>query len=233
MSAAETRTAGFGRTLPQAPPKANRPSDGRQPARYEGSRVGLILVPCFEFPGQAVIHLQPFRALALIQENSDNRYYRALFDELRRLRHVEGQNLTIERYAKEQNTAGPAALVAEVVRNNPDVVYVVGPGALEFKVQTAIIPIVGLTGDPLALGLVQSLAHPGGNVTGVSVDTGPSIHGSGSNCCAHRNQASAPTHRTDSTFCRPSSAAHRSAGVAPSVPVGVPEEPSQLPSVLQ
>jgi hypothetical protein len=191
------------------------------------------LVPCFEFPGQAVIHLQPFRALALIQENSDNRYYRALFDELRRLRHVEGQNLTIERYAKEQNTAGPAALVAEVVRNNPDVVYVVGPGALEFKVQTAIIPIVGLTGDPLALGLVQSLAHPGGNVTGVSVDTGPSIHGSGSNCCAHRNQASAPTHRTDSTFCRPSSAAHRSAGVAPSVPVGVPEEPSQLPSVLQ
>jgi putative tryptophan/tyrosine transport system substrate-binding protein len=117
----------------------------------------------------------PSEPVALIQENSDNRYYRALFDEL-------------------QNTAGPAALVAEVVRNNPDVVYVVGPGALEFKVQTAIIPIVGLTGDPLALGLVQSLAHPGGNVTGVSVDTGPSIHGSGSNCCAHRNQASAPTH---------------------------------------
>jgi ABC transporter substrate binding protein len=119
----------------------------------------------------------PSEPVALIQENSDNRYYRALFDELRRLRHVEGQNLTIERYAKEQNTAGPAALVAEVVRNNPDVVYVVGPSALEFKVQTAIIPIVGLTGDPLALGLVQSLAHPGGNVTGVSVDTGPSIHG--------------------------------------------------------
>ena len=49
----------------------------------------------------------PSEPVALIQENSDNRYYRALFDELRRLGHVEGQNLTIERYAKEQNTAGP------------------------------------------------------------------------------------------------------------------------------
>jgi putative ABC transport system substrate-binding protein len=96
----------------------------------------------------------PSEPVALIQENSDNRYYRALFDELRRLDHVEGQNLTIERYAKEQNTAGPAALVAEVVRSNPDVVYVVGPGAPEFKAQTVTIPIVGLTGDPLALGLV-------------------------------------------------------------------------------
>jgi putative ABC transport system substrate-binding protein len=34
-----------------------------------------------------------------------------------------------------------------------------------------------LTADPLALGIAQSLAHPGGNFTGVSIDTGPSIHG--------------------------------------------------------
>ena len=39
------------------------------------------------------------------------------------------------------------------------------------------IPIVALTGDPVALGMAQSLAHPGGNFTGVSIDTGPSIHG--------------------------------------------------------
>jgi putative ABC transport system substrate-binding protein len=34
-----------------------------------------------------------------------------------------------------------------------------------------------LTADPVALGIAQSLAHPGGNFTGVSIDTGPSIHG--------------------------------------------------------
>src|SRR4051794_13812060 len=78
---------------------------------------------------------------ALMQENSENRYYRALFAELRRLGHVEGQNLTIERYGKEKNIAGPAALVAEVVRQNPDVVYVLGPGALLFKRETTTLPI--------------------------------------------------------------------------------------------
>ncbi|THD66872.1 MAG: hypothetical protein E7813_13080 [Bradyrhizobium sp.] len=114
---------------------------------------------------------------ALMNERSDNRYYRALFAELRRLGNVEGQNLLIERYGREQNTSSPAALAAEVVRNNPDVVYVVGPGALFFKQQTDKLPVVALTGDPGAAGLVQNLAHPGGNITGVSVDTGPSIYG--------------------------------------------------------
>jgi putative ABC transport system substrate-binding protein len=51
------------------------------------------------------------------------------------------------------------------------------PVALIFKRGTDKIPIVALTGDPIAAGLVQSLARPGGNITGVSVDTGPSIHG--------------------------------------------------------
>ncbi len=114
---------------------------------------------------------------ALMQEKSENRYYRALFAELRRLGHVEGQNLTVERYGKEKNISGPAALVAEVVRSQPDVVYVVGFGALLFKRETSTIPIVALTGDPIAQGLIQSLTRPGGNITGVSVDTGPSIHG--------------------------------------------------------
>ena len=113
----------------------------------------------------------------LMQENSENRYYRALFAELRRLGYVEGQNLTIERYGREKNIAGPAPVVAELVSQNPDVVYVLGPGALLFKRETTTLPVVAMTGDPVALGLVQSLARPGGNITGVSVDTGPSIYG--------------------------------------------------------
>ncbi|MDI1264359.1 MAG: ABC transporter substrate-binding protein, partial [bacterium] len=100
----------------------------------------------------------------------------ALFTELRRLGNVAGENLTVEPFGREKNTSGAAALVAEVIRSQPDVVYVVGFGALLFKRETSTIPIVALTGDPVAQGLVQSLARPGGNITGVSVDTGPSIH---------------------------------------------------------
>jgi putative ABC transport system substrate-binding protein len=96
---------------------------------------------------------------------------------LRRLGHVEGQNLTVEKYGSEQNRSGPVALVAEVIRSNPDVVFVIGPGAPIFKKADAKFPIVTLTADPIAQGLAQSLARPGGNITGVSVDTGPSIHG--------------------------------------------------------
>src|SRR5258707_10366858 len=112
-----------------------------------------------------------------MHEKSDNRYYRTLFEELRRLGHVEGQNLIVEKYGSEQNRSGPVALVAEVIRSNPDVVFVIGPGAPIFKKADAKFPIVTLTADPIAQGLAQSLARPGGNITGVSVDTGPSIHG--------------------------------------------------------
>jgi putative tryptophan/tyrosine transport system substrate-binding protein len=119
----------------------------------------------------------PSEPAASMNEGSDNRYYRALFAELRRLGHVEGQNLIVERYGREQNTSGLAATVADVIRTNPDVVYAIPPAVPVFHRQTDRIPLVGLTGDPVAAGLVQSLAYPGGNLTGVSVDTGPSIHG--------------------------------------------------------
>jgi putative tryptophan/tyrosine transport system substrate-binding protein len=48
---------------------------------------------------------------------------------------------------------------------------------LEFKTQTTTIPIVGAVPDPLALGIVPSLARPGGNITGVSGDAGIEIWG--------------------------------------------------------
>jgi putative tryptophan/tyrosine transport system substrate-binding protein len=113
----------------------------------------------------------------LMRERSDNRYYGVLFDELRRLGHVEGKNLVVGRYGKEQAASGPAALAAEVVRSAPDVIYFVGPGARFFKAETDKIPIVVLTADPIAQGLITNMAHPGGNITGASIDTGPAIHG--------------------------------------------------------
>src|SRR5258707_11329098 len=67
-------------------------------------------------------------------------------------------------------------MVAEVIGSNPDVVYAIPPSPPLFKAQTDKVPLVALTGDPVAGGLVQNLARPGGNLTGVSVDTGPTIY---------------------------------------------------------
>jgi putative ABC transport system substrate-binding protein len=110
-----------------------------------------------------------------MREGGGNRYYDVLFRELARLGYIEGQNLIIDRYSMER--AGTASVLAEVIGSRPDVIYVIGREALALKQATASIPIVVLGPDPIAFGLVTSLARPGGNVTGVSVDTGSSIHG--------------------------------------------------------
>jgi putative ABC transport system substrate-binding protein len=106
-----------------------------------------------------------------------NKFSRALFAELRRLGQIEGQNLKVESYGREQNTSGAEAAATEIVRSNPDVIFAAGPNALDFKKLTSRIPIVVITGDPVMAGIAKSLAHPGGNFTGVSVDAGPSIYG--------------------------------------------------------
>ena len=119
----------------------------------------------------------PSEPSADLHEHSESKKYRAFFAELRRLGWIEGQNLKVESYGREQNASGPEALATEIVRSNPDVIHVVGPGAVIFKKLTSRIPIVVITGDPVKQGIAESLAHPGGNFTGASVDTGPSIHG--------------------------------------------------------
>jgi putative ABC transport system substrate-binding protein len=94
--------------------------------------------------GKRLAICSPSEPTALMYEHSDNRYYRALFAELRRLGHVEGQNLIIERYGREKNASGLAAMVAEVIRTDPDVIYVIPPGAPDFKRGTTKIPLVAL-----------------------------------------------------------------------------------------
>lgn len=119
----------------------------------------------------------PSEPRASFHDHSENRYARALFAELRRLGQIEGQNLTVDSYGREQNTSGLEALATEIVGSNPDVILVTGPGAFIFKKLTSRIPIVVITGDPVKAGIAESLARPGGNFTGASIDAGPSIHG--------------------------------------------------------
>jgi len=89
---------------------------------------------------------------------------------LRQFGYVEGQNLTIQYRWAEGQQERHAGLAQELVRLQPDVILTAGtPGTLAAKHATPSIPIVtAIAGDPVAAGLVVSLAAPGGNVTGLT-----------------------------------------------------------------
>jgi putative ABC transport system substrate-binding protein len=104
-------------------------------------------------------------------------FWRAFFGGLRRLGDVEGQNLTVERYSGEGRLAGYGDLLSEVINRNPDVIVANTAVARAARAATGTIPIVWIEADPIRAGLVASLAHPGGNLTGVAVDAGIEIWG--------------------------------------------------------
>jgi putative ABC transport system substrate-binding protein len=90
---------------------------------------------------------------------------------LRALGWVDGKNVIIEPVYAENKIDRLPELAAELVRRNVDVIVAIGTLApLAAKRATTTIPIVmAAAGDPLGSGLVASLAHPGGNVTGLSL----------------------------------------------------------------
>jgi putative tryptophan/tyrosine transport system substrate-binding protein len=96
-------------------------------------------------------------------------FRRALHD----LGYIEGKNVRFEyRYAKGDNERLPE-LANDLVGLNVDVILTWGTDAvLAAKQATTTIPIVmGVIGDPLGIGIVTNLAHPGGNVTGCSLSS--------------------------------------------------------------
>ncbi|MBI3001331.1 MAG: ABC transporter substrate-binding protein [Deltaproteobacteria bacterium] len=98
------------------------------------------------------------------------RWHEAFRKGLRDLGWVEGKNISIEyRYAEGRNDRLPD-LAADLVRLKVDVIVAaVNTDAVAAKKATSIIPIImASAGDPVALGLVESLARPGGNITGLS-----------------------------------------------------------------
>jgi len=96
---------------------------------------------------------------------------------LRELGWIEGRTIAIEvRWAEGRNERF-AEIAAEFIRLKVDVIVTVGtPAVVTAKQATSVIPIVFAgAGDPVGTGLVASLARPGGNVTGLSLQTTDSV----------------------------------------------------------
>jgi len=101
------------------------------------------------------------------------KFYDALFEGLRELGYVEGRNLIVERRYAGDHTERFQELAVEMVRLKVDIIIVVTtPAALAVKSATTTIPVVFPNAiNPVETGVVASLAHPGGNVTGGAAQT--------------------------------------------------------------
>jgi putative tryptophan/tyrosine transport system substrate-binding protein len=91
---------------------------------------------------------------------------------------VEGRNLVIERRYADSRVERLSVLATELVQLN--VAVLLAPGAVVTRAArsaTETIPIVSVTNDPIGLGLAQSLAHPGGNVTGLTITASDQLVG--------------------------------------------------------
>ncbi len=127
-------------------------------------------------PRIAIFH--PAIPTTLLTETGGGSAWRAFFGELRRLGYVEGQNLIIERYSADGHHDRYADLAREIVTRNPDLIVTgTNPVVIAFRAAASAIPIVAFMLDPLKAGLVTSLARPGGNLTGVTLDAGIEIWG--------------------------------------------------------
>jgi len=114
----------------------------------------------------------------LILGNADAQSFGTeLREGLRTSGYIEGQNIEYTFRSANSNAALLPKLAAELVALKVDVlVALYTPCALAAQKATRDIPIVAVSGDPVGLGLVASLARPGGNITGISL-MAPELHG--------------------------------------------------------
>jgi putative tryptophan/tyrosine transport system substrate-binding protein len=108
-----------------------------------------------------------------------NEFWTLIFDRLRRLGYVEGKTLIVDRYAADGHAERFADIAADVVRSKPDVIVVLVAHQLILRLAeaTSTIPIAVLVGDPVAAGLVQNIARPERNITGIAADAGVEMQG--------------------------------------------------------
>jgi len=113
---------------------------------------------------------QSFR-IGLLNSGASTFFIDPFVGKLQELGYREGRNIVIERKFAEGNRERLKEFAAELVRQHVDVIVTIGtPAGFAAKQATGTIPIVfGAISDPVGVGLVTSLARPGGNATGNSL----------------------------------------------------------------
>jgi putative ABC transport system substrate-binding protein len=129
-----------------------------------------------EEPVQKVVHLGFVHSQS---PATSNRGLSGFWERLAELGWVQGRNLVVEQRWAEGRYDRLPALMAEMVERKVDVIVTYStPAAVAAKNATSTIPIVVASmGDPVATGLAASLAHPGGNLTGLSLQMAEGIPG--------------------------------------------------------
>jgi putative tryptophan/tyrosine transport system substrate-binding protein len=120
----------------------------------------------------AVARAQRWFKIGLLETGGDSSFFTAPFTrKLEELGYVDGKNLVIERRPAEGNAERLKEFAADLVQQQVDVIVTIGtPAGFAAKQATTTIPIVlGANSDPVGVGLVASLARPGGNITGNSL----------------------------------------------------------------
>jgi putative ABC transport system substrate-binding protein len=140
-----------------------------------GRRAAVALAAAFAFGARAAEPQQPARIvrIALLGPPSPQQpdpVEQAFWQALRELGWIEGRTLVIERRFADGSTDRLAAMAAELARMKLDLIIAAGQPAREAaRKATSTIPILTLSGsDPVREGWAQSLARPGGNVTGLT-----------------------------------------------------------------
>jgi putative ABC transport system substrate-binding protein len=125
-------------------------------------------------------------------QSAESEFIAAFGQRLRELGWIDGRTVAITYRWAEGSNERYREIAAELLQLKVDVILTSGTSAvLAAKQTTSGIPIVfAVAGDPVASGLVGSLARPGGNVTGLSVGP-PSLLPSASNSCMRLSPASA------------------------------------------
>ena len=130
----------------------------------------MLLALCSSAQAQQPKKIARVGWLSVSSESALPARYNAFRQGLRDLGYIEGQNIVIERRNAEGKLERLADAAAELVRLKVEVIVTTGTtGSLAAKQATSTIPIIITTGgDPVASGLIASLARPGGNITGLT-----------------------------------------------------------------
>ena len=131
----------------------------------------VLLAAPIASEAQSVERMPRIGVLLTLYSSPEEDAPQAFRDGLRALGYIEGKNIAIEWRSAKGQYDQVAALAEELVRLKVDVILAdVTPTTRAARQATASIPIVIMVGaDPVGNGLVASLAHPGGNVTGLSI----------------------------------------------------------------